>query len=207
MRGLLQWACVVLALGAGGCATAGAQARVGPRQPENGALSACRQLEPSHELDTARSTIRVAGADRVTGEHVGVIGRFSGTATLSDTGVPIAITLDADLQSLSLDSAAVEDFVKSPSFLDVERYPTASFRSCEVTHNGSELRLRGVLRLHGVTREIDLPASLTSDARGPVVRANFRLPRHDFEIERADALDALISSEIRVELELRPVSD
>ncbi len=66
-----------------------------------------------------------------------------GTATI-DTGVPAR---DADL--------------KSDSFFDVARFPTATFVSTAVAKNGNRLTVSGNLTLHGVTRPVVL------DVEGP----------------------------------------
>lgn len=66
-----------------------------------------------------------------------------GTATI-DTGVP---SRDADL--------------KSDSFFDVDKFPTASFTSTSVVKNGNRLTVTGNFTLHGITKPVVL------DVEGP----------------------------------------
>jgi polyisoprenoid-binding protein YceI len=152
-------------------------------------------------IDAARTRVEVVGADRLTGEHVAriaspeVIGRVGSQRQTQE------LVVIADLTTLEMDNADVESFVKSSDFLDVGRYPEAVFRSTRIQARGRDrYRIRGVLTLHGVSREIEFGARTSQSAAHRRLHANFLLPRRAFAIQRDDALDALISSDFRVRL-------
>jgi polyisoprenoid-binding protein YceI len=78
--------------------------------------------------------------------------------------------VEAELDAASLDTGNEQRdaHLKSPDFLDVERYPTITFRSTRVEPQGNErARVTGALTVHGVTREVALQAELTGFGRNP----------------------------------------
>jgi polyisoprenoid-binding protein YceI len=159
-------------------------------------------------VDVQRSTLQVAGADRVLGEHVGTVGRFSGE--LQTTGQQVrSLRVEFDLTTLRLESSLVEDFVKSTDFMDVERFPSAVFETTQL-RLGSGAKpgeVVGDLTLHGHTKTFRFPVEVTlGDAEG-VIKANVLLPRRAFEIyPRKKHWDFFISPDFRVALDLTIVS-
>jgi polyisoprenoid-binding protein YceI len=80
--------------------------------------------------------------------------------------------------------------VKSPNYLDVEKFPTMTFKSKQITSAGpGKLKLTGDLTIHGVTKEatfdVDGPTAPITDPwknqrRG--ASATTTINRHDFGI-------------------------
>jgi polyisoprenoid-binding protein YceI len=111
--------------------------------------------------------------------------------------------------SLSSGHPPMEDHVRSPDFLDVETYPTATFKSRRVEQANGRYRLVGDLTLRGVTREVVLDATYggeATDSRGRTRRgfsAQTTLKRSDFGIPSGMAGDRLVAGEnVRVTLEI-----
>jgi polyisoprenoid-binding protein YceI len=103
----------------------------------------------------------------------------------------------------------MDDHVRSPDFLDVERYPSATFKSGQVEQTDGRYRVAGELTLHGVTREVVLDASYggeATDSRGRTRRgfsAQTTLKRSDFAIASGMAGGRLVAGEqIRITLEI-----
>ena len=114
-----------------------------------------------------------------------------------------------DTASLSGGYDPMDDHVRSADFLDVERYPTASFTSRQVERIDGRYRVAGQLTLHGVTREVILDASYGgewTDARGRTKRgfsAQTTVKRSDFGIRSGMAGERLVAGEdIRITLEV-----
>jgi polyisoprenoid-binding protein YceI len=111
--------------------------------------------------------------------------------------------------SLASGHPPMEDHVRSPDFLDVERYPTATFTSRRVEQADSHYRLVGDLTLHGVTREVILDGTYggeATDSRGRTRRgfnAQTTLKRSDFAIPSGMAGERLVAGEnVRINLEI-----
>jgi polyisoprenoid-binding protein YceI len=147
------------------------------------------------------SIIEVIGADTVTGDHVVKVRRFHGTVSIDD---PIGCEFAVDMTSLKAESSLIEDFIKSPRFLDVRRYPEARFTTTRVRAGraaGSYV-VEGRLSLHGVDKEISFPATLEREEGVPHVRANFLLPRRAFNLILSGIWETLLEDDIRVRLDL-----
>ena len=67
--------------------------------------------------------------------------------------------------SFDVHDDALRPHVMAPDFLDVERYPELTFRSTEISLNGSGVDVIGELTIKGTTRRIEAIGSLT----GPIV--------------------------------------
>jgi polyisoprenoid-binding protein YceI len=114
------------------------------------------------------------------------------------------VDVSLDMTTLHTDWRAFDGQVRGPDFLDVERFPTASFRSrrVEVTGDGAA-RVTGDLTLHGVTREVTLAvvvrrASDRADSLGFSARATIR--RSDFGVDHEEPF---LSDTIDLRIEAR----
>ena len=114
-----------------------------------------------------------------------------------------------DMASLSSGFEPMDDHVRSADFLDVARYPTATFTSRQIERSNGSYRMGGVLTLHGVTRDVDLEGTYggeATDARGRTRRgfsAQALLKRSDFGISSGMSGGVLVAGEeIRVTLDI-----
>ena len=142
-----------------------------------------------------------------------VKGRFTKVqASLNlDDPDPSHWSVEATIDAASLFSGhdPMDDHVRSPDFLDVERYPTITFRSRLVERTNGRYRVAGDLTLHGVAREVVLYGTYggeATDARGRTRRGfsgETSLRRSDFAIPSGMAGQRLVAGEeIRVTLEI-----
>jgi polyisoprenoid-binding protein YceI len=117
-------------------------------------------------------------------------------------GATVEATIDA--RGLWTGEAARDAHLKSADFLDVERFPTITFRGSDVVLLGEcEARLRGELTIRGVTRPVALEVRFLGRwetpwwedgvDKGPKTRAGFvaktRINRHDFGVSWNSVLD------------------
>jgi polyisoprenoid-binding protein YceI len=94
--------------------------------------------------------------------------------------------------------------LKSPDFLDVERFPEITFRASQIRLRGAnEAVVVGDLTIRGVTRSVELQVTYLGQwqtpwwedgvDKGPKTRAGFvattRINRHDFGVSWNSALD------------------
>ncbi len=86
---------------------------------------------------------------------------FSGSMRYDEEN-PSNSSIAVTVQTASVNSnhAERDKHLRNDDFLDVEKYPTASFRSTAVEVTGpGEAIITGKLNLHGVTREVSFPVS------------------------------------------------
>ncbi|SMC26318.1 Polyisoprenoid-binding protein YceI [Andreprevotia lacus DSM 23236] len=89
-----------------------------------------------------------------------VVGRFdktSGTVTLDAEKKTGAADITIDAASLNSGWPARDKHVKSADFLDVEKFPSITFKSDKFTFDGDKLsKVDGNLTIHGVTKPVTL---------------------------------------------------
>lgn len=113
---------------------------------------------------------------RVSWSHAGVsiqtaeFEKAEGMLTLDETNVEnSSIDVSIDVNSISSGFEALDTHLKSADFLDVEKFPKATFKSTSIKKTGDETAdIVGDFTLHGVTKSITLNATLTHLGDHPV---------------------------------------
>ncbi|HVI09924.1 MAG TPA: YceI family protein, partial [Candidatus Binatia bacterium] len=106
--------------------------------------------------------------------------------------------------------------LKSADFLDVEKFPTLTFKSERIRRTGDDaLSVEGPLTIHGVTRnvtfKVDGPAAPTKDPWGNTrigLSATTRINRKDFGLIWNATLETggiLVGEEVTITLETQYV--
>lgn len=114
--------------------------------------------------------------------RVGGFAKFTGTVTVDPATKALqGITADIDTSSLFTSIPKLTDHLKNPDFFEVREYPTAKFESSKVvTGKPGAATVTGKLTLHGVTREITFPATVTVAAEGVTLKSEFAIQRSEF---------------------------
>ena len=122
----------------------------------------------------------------------------------------IEVTIDP--ATLSTGDARRDAHVKSAEFLDIEKYPTITFKSSTITKDGDGLKVRGNLTLHGVTKEVvlqvDGPSQEQKDPWGNTrvgASATTKIKRSDFGLTWNAALETggvMLGDDVKLELEV-----
>lgn len=116
------------------------------------AQTASWQIDPNHSA--AQFSVRHLGVSTVRGAFM----KVSGSANY-DPADPSKTTLDATIDATSVDTRVQmrDNDLRSARFLDVEKYPTITFKSKQVRPAGTgKLQITGDLTIHGVTKEVAL---------------------------------------------------
>jgi polyisoprenoid-binding protein YceI len=145
-------------------------------------------------------------ASKVTGNHHGSFGRFSGAIDYAGTPENSRVTISIETNSVTTDTADLTKHLQTADFFDVAKYPQATFASTQIKaggDNGATHTVTGNLELHGVTRSITFPASIKVAPDGITVASTFSLNRKDFGINYAGAADNLIRDEVVLTLKVR----
>lgn len=146
------------------------------------------QIDPNHSA--AQFSVRHLGVSTVRGAFM----KVSGSATY-DTADPTKNTVDVSIDASSVDTRVQmrDNDLRSPNFLDVQKYPTITFKSKQVKAAGSgKLAIVGDLTIHGVTKEVTLdvdgPSAPIKDPWGNQrigASASTKINRKDFGVNGA----------------------
>lgn len=149
------------------------------------------------------SKIEYVGA-KVTGKHDGGFGVFEGTIDLVD-GDPTKsrVTVEITMDSITSDSEQLTGHLKSKDFFEVETYPKSKFTSTAIKaggDKGASHTVTGNLEMHGVTKSITFPATITVKDDSVTVVADFAIKRKEFGIVYPGKPDDLIKDEVLLKL-------
>jgi polyisoprenoid-binding protein YceI len=143
-----------------------------------------------------------------------VRGHFAeATATITIAEDPLQSSVTATLQAASITTGQEQrdGHLKSPDFLDVEKFPTLDYRSTGVKSiEGNEFVLTGELTIRDVTVPVDLQVELEGVGRSPYGQdvfgfsATAEIDREAFGITWNVALETggvMVGKKVKIEIE------
>ncbi len=153
---------------------------------------------------TDESSVEFVGS-KVTGSHSGGFNTIEGHFTVAD-GNPESstLTVTVDVSSIWSDARRLTTHLMSADFLDVESFAKATFTSTGVTKNDDgTYTVTGNLDLHGITKAITFPASVTITDGQIEAHAEFSILRFDWGVSFAGRTDDLIRKEVVLTVNLK----
>ena len=178
------------------------------------AVTAVAQVATSrpYPIDNGHSTV---------GFSVPILG---GLSQVKGKFTDFAITLNADEKDIAKSSVSVvikatsidtgiegrDRHLRTADFFDVEKFPEITFKSERIEKKGKQFIAHGPLTMHGVTKQIALPFTVTGTFKNPTTNktsvgysARMILNRRDFGINysRQDS-PTFIGDNITVEIDV-----
>ncbi|HLH21885.1 MAG TPA: YceI family protein [Chloroflexota bacterium] len=136
-------------------------------------------------------------------------------ATLDFTGDdPTQWSVAATIDATSVESAcaARDHHLRTADYLDVEQYPTITFRSKRVEPANGHYRVVGDLTIHGVTREVTLDGQFhgeATDNQGKQRRgfsATGTIRRSDFGVGAPAGAPSAVADELQLTIDSETVN-
>lgn len=169
-------------------------------------------------FDTAHSQLGFEVAHLVVSTVTGKFDKFEGTIVIkSDKDISVNASADAasvDTGNAMRDAHLRGDAADKPKddFFEVAKYPKLSFKSSQVTLEGSKLTVAGDLTIHGVTK----PVTFEGKYRGAVnafggehlgAQLKATISRKDFGLKFAYAIEAgpVVGDEVDLTLNIEAV--
>jgi polyisoprenoid-binding protein YceI len=174
-------------------------------------------MATSHwDFDLSHSSINFHVRHLMVSKVHGRFTKWTGTLELDDedlTRSRVEVTIDA--ASIDTKEDKRDAHLRSPDFLDVEKYPTITFKSTQIVREGDDrYTLVGDLTIHGVTREVKLEVEGGARVNDPWggTRTGFSartsISRKDFGLTWNVALEAggfLVGDKVDITLEIEAV--
>jgi len=165
-------------------------------------------IDPAHS--SAQFTVRHMMITNVRGSFSGVTG-----TVVIDSEDSSNSTVEATIDTTTLNTldAGRDAHVKGAEFLDVEKYPTITFKSekVEVTGEG-EAQVTGALTVHGATKDVVLEVEgPTAEAKDPWgnfrigASATTKIKRSEFGLTWSTALETggvLLGDDLKITLDV-----
>ncbi len=165
-------------------------------------------------IDPVHSDVSFSVRHMMVSKVRGRFGRFEGTIVTGENPLDSSGTASIDLASVDTNDEQRDAHIRSADFLDVERYPTMTFRSTAVRPTAKGFVLDGELSLHGVTRTVSLDLEVNGFGPDPFggTRAGFsatgEIRRSDFGVDTTLPLDGggvVVGDKIQLSLEIEAV--
>jgi len=163
------------------------------------------QLDPPHS--SAQFSVRHLGVSTVRGAFTKVSGTVQyDPANLSKSSIQTTI------EAASVDTRVEmrDNDLRSPNYLDVQKYPTITFKSKKIEAAGAgKLKVTGDLTIHGVTKEVvldvDGPTPAMKDPWGNQrmgASATTKINRMDFGVAGAPGM---VGDEITLTIDIEMI--
>jgi len=166
-------------------------------------------IDPVHSV--AEFKVKHMMISNVKGQFTSV----KGTLTLDEDDLTRSkVETSIDAATITTRDAQRDAHLKSPDFLDIEKFPELTFRSTRITRNNDgDVQAAGELTIHGVTREVVFQVEgPTPPARDPWgntrigLSTTTRISRKDFGLTWNAALETgglLVGDEVTITLDVQ----
>jgi polyisoprenoid-binding protein YceI len=168
------------------------------------------------QIDPAHSGIHFTIRHMVFSKVRGRFAKYTGAIRIPDDDLLRSVVeVSIDASSIDTGTPQRDEHLRSPDFLDAEKFPELRFRSTRVERAADgRYRVVGELTIRDVTREVSLDVEYGGRAKDPwgnermgfVARAS--LDRKDFGLKWNQALEAggmLVGDRVDLELEVQAV--
>lgn len=167
-------------------------------------------LAVDYQVDQAHTNVGFRVAHMVIAKTTGSFNDFDASFHFDPEDMS-KFSLMATIQADSIDTAngQRDNHLRSPDFLDVASHPTITFRSTGLSMMDDGYVVTGDLTIRGVTKEIELPVTITGpvEFRGNMVigvSGRATIDRHDFGVSWSRSLDnggLVVANEVEIEID------
>ena len=165
----------------------------------------------SYLLDAAHKRVGFVARHMMVSKVRGDFADASATITIAEEPLQSSVTATIQAASINTAQADRDAHLRSPEFLDVEKFATLEYRSTGVkSHEGNEFVLAGELTIKDVTRPVDLKVEFEGVGRSPFGQdifgfsATAEIDREEFGLTWNVALESggvLVGKKIKIEIE------
>jgi polyisoprenoid-binding protein YceI len=158
-----------------------------------------------YTINGQNSKIEFVGSKVIGSEH-GTFKEFSGVIDYAGQPEKSKVSVTINMSSVAADADQLTQHLKTPDFFDVAKFPQSTFTSTEIKpggDKGASHTITGNFQLHGVTKSISFPATISVAPEAITVESTFRINRKDFGINYAGAADNLIRDDVVMTLHIK----
>ena len=167
-------------------------------------------------IDPAHTTVEFSVRHMMISNVKGQFEKLSGTiATNGNDPSSVQISAVIDAASINTRVEKRDAHLKSAAFLDVDKYPTITFKSTKVEAEGSnKWKVTGDLTLHGVTKPVVLEVETTAPIKDPSGKtragasATTKIDRKDFGViwnKPMETGGVLVGEDVSIAIEVEAV--
>jgi polyisoprenoid-binding protein YceI len=171
-------------------------------------------MKTTYQIDPAHTKAHFIVRHMMITNVRGAFSNVTGTVAYDrDNPSSSSVDVSIDVSTIETHESQRNAHLKSPDFLDAEKFPKISFKSKKVEDTGEgELKVTGDLTIHGVSKEVVLnvegPTPEGKDPWGNLrigASAVAKIKRSDFGLTWNAALETggfLVGDDVKIELEV-----
>ena len=166
-------------------------------------------------IDPTHTAIEFEAKHLMIAKVKGRFADFDGALTVADDPTQSSVSVTIKSASIDTRTGQRDDHLRSPDFLEVDKYPEIAFVSTSLEHeDGDDWRINGDLTIHGVTKPVTLKTEYEGQAGDPwggqrvAFSAETKISREDWGLTWNQALEAggwLVGKEIKLKLDVEAV--
>ncbi|CAN5134991.1 YceI family protein [soil metagenome] len=165
-------------------------------------------------IDPAHSEVSFTVRHMMVSKVRGSFKSFDAELVVADDPLESSVNATVDVASFDTGNADRDANIRSADFLDLERYPTMTYRSSKIRPDGEDYVVDGELTLHGETRPVPLHlevGGVTTDPYGNLrlgLSASTEINRRDFGIDITMPLEAggvVLGDKIKITLDIEAI--
>jgi len=169
------------------------------------------------QIDPAHTNVEFSVRHMMISNVKGQFQKTSGTITIN-VDDPTSAKIDATIDAASINTRVDkrDAHLKSPAFLDVDKYPTITFKSTKVEAAGpGKWKVTGDLTLHGVTKPVVLDVEGTgtpiTDPMGNTragASASTKISRKDFGLTWNQPLETggvMVGDDVAISIDVEAI--
>ena len=167
------------------------------------------------KLDTTHTQVGFSVKHMAISTVRGRFSKFDGAGETDDGGQLTAATFTIDAASIDTNQEQRDTHLRSADFFDVERNPTLTFSSTNITQDGTDIRITGNFTMRGVTMPVTLTGESSPTVKDPwgmqrtALTLEGKLNRKDWGLSWNQALELgglMVSEDVRLSIELEAVA-
>jgi polyisoprenoid-binding protein YceI len=175
-------------------------------------------LTGTYTLDVAHSRLGFVARHAMVTKVRGAFNAFEGNAVIDGTD-PSKSSVAITIQVASVDTRndQRDGHLRTNDFLDVEKFPTITFTSTSITHDGgNDFQVTGDLTIKDVTKSVTIPLEFQGAAKDPFgndrigFEGSTQIVRSEYGVNFNAALETggvLVSDKITLEFELSAIKN
>jgi polyisoprenoid-binding protein YceI len=139
--------------------------------------------------------------------------KSSGKITLDRAAKAGTVDVTIDTGSIDMGFDKLDEHMKTADFLDVAKFPTATFKASSMKFNGDKVvEVPGELTLHGVTKPVTLTMNLFNCYTNPMMKkevcggdASVTIKRSEFGIVKYAPMP--VSDDVKLQIQVEAIKD
>lgn len=149
---------------------------------------------------TSKMNWKVSGNHSVkfTGTEVeGVFNTLKGDVTLDQNDLKAwKLSFTIDVNSINTGNGMKNKHAVSDKWFDAEKYPNITFKSSKIFKDGDQLKVKGTMEIHGISKEMTIPFSFSNNE----FKAKFSVQRLDFKVGTMEGMSKNVSDKISLDV-------